>query len=231
MTVDGEDLETAYRGYEATGRSDTRWAADNPGNAAIHAQRNDAFRRLLEACAADGPLRRTLEVGCGTGALLAELGAMAPLRDATCVGIDLLAFRLAIGADGAEHPLVQADGQHLPFPDEVFDVVVLSTVISSVPPGPVSAAVVAECDRVLRPGGSVLWYDMRYPNPGNRNVRPVRRRDLANMFSGYRLDLQSITLVPQVARRLGPATPALYRALGALPFLRSHLVGLITKPR
>jgi len=40
-----------------------------------------------------------------------------------------------------------------------------------------------------------------------------------------------VTLLPPLARRLGPATPLAYPVLAALPPLRSHLIGLLRKPR
>jgi hypothetical protein len=50
-----------------------------------------------------------------------------------------------------------------------------------------------------------------------------------DLFPDLDLKLRSVTLAPPVARRLGPLTPFGYHALVALPFLRSHLLGLLTK--
>jgi len=231
MTSGEGDLEATYLGYETSGRSTSRWSEANPGNQRIHDERNRSLQQALERCASQQRIGRLLEVGCGGGALLRELAAMPDLHGAAVIGIDVLAFRLAAGhALGGAPPMAQADGQQLPFPAGTFDVVALSTVLSSVRDDVLAAAILTEVDRVLRIGGSVLWYDMRYPNPANPSVRPVRRRDLRKGFPGYRAEIRSVTVVPQLARRLGRATRFAYRPLSALPLLRSHLVGRLIKP-
>lgn len=230
MTSEQPDLEATYHGYERSGRA-ARWSGANPGNQAIHEERNAALESLLHGCARRHPVERLLEVGCGSGALLEELARLPVLAGARCTGVDLLAFRLAAGAAGDEAPpMAQADGRRLPFGDARFDVVVLATVLSSVHDDAVAHGIASETDRVLRPGGSVLWYDMRYPNPSNRSVQPLRRARISALFPGYEVELSSVTVIPQLARRLGSATGRLYRVLAAVPILRSHLVGRVTKP-
>ena len=62
---------------------------------------------------------RVLEVGCGTGAILSQL----PEGPAARFGLDLDAAALAecrINAPGVF--LSRADGQHLPYPDQSFDI-------------------------------------------------------------------------------------------------------------
>ena len=81
--------------------------------------------------------------------------------------------------------------------------------------------------RVLRVGGGVLWYDFRFNNPANRNVRGMGRRSIIRLFPNFELRLQSLTLLPPLARRLGPLTSVLYPALARLPFLRTHWLGLL----
>ena len=77
--------------------------------------------------------------------------------------------------------------------------------------------------RVLGPGGIVLWYDQRWPNPGNRRTRPVRRRDLDSLFPDAAIEVEPITLAPPLARSF----PRSYQRLHAVTALRSHLVGVI----
>jgi SAM-dependent methyltransferase len=231
MTSSRDDLEDTYRGYERAGSAVGRWSSTNRGNQAMHEARNAAFESILDRCALGRPLERLLEVGCGEGTLLGELSEMRAVRSAACIGVDLLGFRLLEGrAGGRVLPVAQADGQRLPFPDGVIDVVVLSTVLSSVDDDTIASAIASEVDRVLRPDGSVLWYDMRYPNPSNRHVHPMRRARVEELFRGYACELRSLTLLPQLARRLGRSTNAVYSLLAALPPLRSHLVGRLTKP-
>jgi hypothetical protein len=83
----------------------------------------------------------------------------------------------------------------------------------------------------MRPGGGLLWYDFRYDSPSNRNVRGITARRVRELFPALRGRLIGLTLLPPLARRLGPLTPVAYPVLGWLPPLRSHLLGLLLKPQ
>ncbi len=75
--------------------------------------------------------------------------------------------------------------------------------------------------RVLAPGGLLLVYEPRVPNPLNRHTLMVRDSDLD--AAGIRSREQvSLTVLPALARRLGGRTEARYERLGRLPFLRTH---------
>ena len=93
-----------------------------------------------------------------------------------------------------------------------------------------AANVAHEISRVLKPGGAVVWYDFRYDNPQNRNVRGLGQQEVEALFPGHAASLRTVTLLPPIGRRLGPATGLLYPLLSAFPPLRSHLIGLLVKP-
>ena len=97
-----------------------------------------------------------LDVGCGTGALLAAIAGRVP--GAGLAGVDLSPAMLAVArrrlVDRAV--LVAADAAHLPFPDCGFDLV-LSTSALHYWLDP--AAGLAEIARVLEPGGRVAITD------------------------------------------------------------------------
>ncbi len=95
---------------------------------------------------------RVLEVGCGTGAVLAELPR---LTDAALFGIDLDAARLRLAVESAPGAggLAAADGLRLPFPAGSFDAVVCHYYLLWVAD---VVQAVAEMVRVTRPGGWVL---------------------------------------------------------------------------
>jgi SAM-dependent methyltransferase len=94
---------------------------------------------------------RLLDVACGTGIVTRRLAAALPGTRVT--GVDLtpgMARRAAARLPGA---VAVADSRRLPFPDAVFDAVTSIWLLHLVDdPADVHAAV-AECARVLRPGG------------------------------------------------------------------------------
>lgn len=87
-----------------------------------------------------------LDVGCGNGAYLARLQA----RGAITTGCDLSLGMLEASAGGR---LVNADAQHLPFRQEIFDVVLAAHMLYHVPD---QRRAVAEVRRVLAPGGTCV---------------------------------------------------------------------------
>lgn len=109
---------------------------------------------------------RTLEVACGTGLNLSLYA-----DDVELTGIDLSPGMLAIARKRAAElgrtvDLREADAQRLPFGDDVFETVVCTLSLCSVPD---ERATVAEMRRVLRPGGQLLLLDHIRPN-----VAPAR---------------------------------------------------------
>jgi ubiquinone/menaquinone biosynthesis C-methylase UbiE len=222
-------ITRAYKELEDRGGS--RWDLRNRGNKSILAERRRLTRAVLQR---KGwvPLgdRRVLEVGSGGGGELAwlqELGASA----SRLVGVDLLPDRVAAARNAYPQIEFQAgNAEHLSFPDASFDVVLAITVFSSIFEPVMAANVAGEIERVLRPGGALLWYDFRYDNPSNRDVHGVREQEVHKLFPGLEGELLGLTLLPPLARRLGPMTIVAYPVLSRIPRLRSHLLGLLQKP-
>lgn len=108
-----------------------------------------ALRHYLFEQAGLSHARRVIEVGCGTGAILAELTA-----PATSFGLDLDVGRLAEArhyAPGAR--LVCGDALRLPLPSQSFDITCCHYLLLWVG-DPLQA--LREMKRVTQPGGSVL---------------------------------------------------------------------------
>lgn len=224
-------LRRVYRDYDADPTTMHRWSDENRGNRAIGEQRRARSRSLLHRegrWPADGGC--TLELGCGSGRALADLFGDSA-GSAAIVGVDLSEERLrAAAARVPGATLVRAEGSMMPFPCERFDLVVAFTVFSSVRDGPLARRMAIEVDRVLRPGGAVLWYDMRHPNPGNPHTRAMPRRAVQALFPGFSTQLEPITVLPPLVRRLGRVTARVYGTLGRLRPLNTHYLGLLRKP-
>jgi ubiquinone/menaquinone biosynthesis C-methylase UbiE len=96
--------------------------------------------------------RRVLDVGCGTGQLARRVKVACPA--AAVVGCDFSGGMLHRAASGgnAVH-WVRGDAAHLPFDDGVFDAVVSTEAFHWFPD---QDAALAECFRVLAPGGRLL---------------------------------------------------------------------------
>lgn len=224
-------IERVYAGYSQDPRVRRRWSADNRGNALIERERDRAVQTALSRVDLWPPVGvRMLDLGCGDGHVLRRFRRWGA-RSGDLVGVDLLGERLLQGrrAD-PDLSLVRASGTSLPFRDRSFRAVILFTVMSSVLDEPVAAQIAGEVDRVLETSGFVLWYDVRVRNPMNPNTRALTVDDVRRYFPGYRCELESITLLPLLARRLGPLTPIAYRVLSAVPSLRTHHVGLLRRP-
>jgi len=122
------------------------------------------------------------------------------------------------------------DARDLPWEEEFFQLVVVSTVLTSILEPRARQDVAQEIKRVLRPGGAVLLYDFRFNNPSNPHVRQLTRSEIRELFPGYRAKIRSITLVPPIARAVVPVSWTMATLLEWLPFLRSHLVSVMIKP-
>jgi len=224
------ETDRIARAYRELEEHSGRWDSRNQGNQAILAERRRLTKRLLER-AGFVPLgdRRALEVGSGRGGELAwlrELGASAK----NLAGIDLLPDRVAAASSAyPDFDFRTGNAEHLPFPDGSFDLVLAITIFSSIFDAGMAANVAREIVRVMRPGAGLLWYDFRYDSPANRNVHAVTAGRVRGLFPELRGTLSSLTVLPPLARRLGPLAPAAYPVLAALPPMRSHLLGLLRK--
>jgi SAM-dependent methyltransferase len=96
-----------------------------------------------------------LENGCGIGMYVAKLASQAGL----VFGLEYDLERAAAARLRSEH-ILGAAGEHLPFPDERFDVVLSHEVIEHVQD---DRQAIAEIVRTLRPGGRLILF---CPNRG-----------------------------------------------------------------
>lgn len=220
---------------DAFARQSVRWQDVGyrswmPGNLFSHQERERRYTELLRR---NGflPLdeRRILDVGCGSGRLLARM-ALQGARPENLAGIDLLEHEI----DSARSLAPNVDfrvayATALPFDDRSFDLVVAFTTFSSMRADETRKAAAAEIRRVLRPGGALLWHDF-WVNPRNPEVQALRMKDIKDLFPGAKIDAKRSTLAPPIARRVARVSWLACALLDAVPLLRTHWLALI-RPR
>jgi SAM-dependent methyltransferase len=209
---EAERLRETYRGYAASGHKRRIWSATNRGNIAI---REELLAAILEL--AEEPLRgggEILDVGCGSGWLLAELASrgVGPER---LHGVDLIPERVAAASGrlpGAD--LQHADARKLPHENGRFRLVFMITTLSSMTSAGAAAALL-EVARVTAPDGLTVCYEPRRGNPLNGATRRVSRRELRTAL-GPELETRTLTGFPPFARLLGRMTQPAYPHLSRL---------------
>jgi len=69
--------------------------------------------------------------------------------------------------------------------------------------------------RVLKPGGAILWFDLRVDNPRNPQVKGLRKKEIASLFPGCDVDLTPTLLGAPCE---SPHCPALLGIWGSAAF-------------
>lgn len=175
--------------------------------------------------------RRIAEVGSGAGGNLLELLRLGATPE-RLTGIELLPERHAQARQRlpAAVTLLQGDATQAAIEAGSHDMVLASTVFSSLLDAGTRQALAVAMWRWLRPGGAVLWYDFTIDNPRNADVRGMPLHEVQALFPQGRITRRRVTLAPPLARPLCRLHPSLYTAFNALPLLRTHLLAWIAKP-
>lgn len=184
--------------------------------------------------------KRILEVGCGAGGWLPDFERLGADRR-NLAGIDLdegrireAAGRLGARLDGESGRLEPAadlqcgDASDLPWPSSSFDLVVQSTVFSSILDDRLQEAIAREMQRVLRPAGAILWFDFAWDNPWNDQVRGVPSRRIAQLFPNSRMRTRRTLVAPPIARAVAAHSTLLLETLERFRLLNTHLLALLS---
>jgi ubiquinone/menaquinone biosynthesis C-methylase UbiE len=196
----------------------------------VHERENELLFMLSRQGIRSLEEKKILEIGCGTGYWLRAFLQWGALPG-NVFGIDLLSERIEHARNLCPRGvrLDCGNASALAFPDASFDLVLQSTVFTSILDRAMRKRVAAEMLRVLKPGGFVLWYDFFVHNPRNSDVRGVRRTEISKLFPGCQIHCRRTTLAPPIGRLVGGYSQMMYRLLSRAKILCTHYLCLIKK--
>ena len=149
--------------------------------------------QTLEAELPDWREKEIADVGCGTGAILKQLGN--PEKN---VGIDLAPEAISFCRQRGLNNVQQGDIHALPFLDASFDAVICSSVLYHQWVGDVEGAV-QEMHRVLRPDGTLLIIVPAFPflhsahDEAVMTARRFRKREIRELLQKQNFKIRRLT--------------------------------------
>lgn len=161
--------------------------------------------------------KRTLDIGCGVGAFVRRLREFSP----HVYGIDIDREGVAMGVGDLPN-LSLAVGEHLPFPDETFDVIILHEVLEHVDD---DVATLKEARRVLTPAGRVVIFvpNRLYPFE-THGIFVGKRYVFGNIpFVNYLPSAARDRLVPHARAYTVDSLRRVYRSAKLRPILHTQV--------
>lgn len=227
---DLDRLRNEYARREKQLAGDDRYSLSNPAHRFMKSQlTKNVAAMLARAGASNLASLRLLEVGCGNGNVLSDFQALGA-RESQLFGIDLLPARLNHAhASYPFFPLVNADGQSMPFPARSFDLAIQFTAFSSILDDGVKHNVARDMLRVLRPSGLILWYDFFF-NPFNPQTRGIPSKEIRRLFPDSQFTFQRVTLAPPLTRALASLSWKLCLFLESLKIFNTHHL-VVVRPK
>ncbi len=219
-------IEAAYARREG---DEIRYSCFSPGHLFMLQERERQMLALLKRHGFSAlNTKKILEIGCGNGYWLREFikwGA----RPENVFGVDLLPGFVTeakqLCPSGVE--IQCGSAAKLAFPDATFDLVLQSTVFTSILDSDMKHGIASEMARVVKKEGLILWYDYHVNNPWNPDVRGVKKKEINTFFPYWRVDLRRTTLAPPLARWVARRSWLLAYLLERIPLLCTHYIGAI----
>ena len=171
-----------------------------------------------------------LEIGCGNGGWIRDFikwGA----QPQNIFGIDLLFDRVieAKRLSPKDVHVSLGDATNLSFRDSSFDLILQSTVFTSVLDFTIKQEIANEMIRLLKTNGIILWYDFHMNNPSNPDVRGITKKEIKKLFPGCQIKLLRVTLAPPIVRWLASYSVLACSILERFKILNTHYLGVIQR--
>ena len=222
-------INNIYSNYYLDNASLEKWSNEKLSNQLIEEERLQVIKNLFNINSINLNNKMIIDIGCAGGSILPVLKKFGA-AEKNFHGIDLREDRLLDAKKKFPNSNFNLmDARNIDFNDSSFDMVISFTLFSSVLNIEYRKQIASEMARVLKPGGAILYYDFRYNNPFNRNVMRVRYKDIKSLFPNMKMEITLITVIPPLVRLFGGMVENIYPILSKIPFLNSHIIGLIEK--
>jgi SAM-dependent methyltransferase len=209
-----------------------RYSTLKPYNYLAMQEKERVLIRWIKRCCIE-PLstKSVLEVGCGSGRNLLDLIRLG-FSPRNLVGNELLEERAQVARENLPSAvtIITGDASQIDPSEGVFDIVLQSTVFTSLLDNDFQQKLANRMWELTRPGGGVLWYDFVYNNPNNPDVRGVPLKRVKELFPKATVYAWRLTLAPPISRLVCKVHPSLYALFNLMPFLRTHLLCWLQKP-
>lgn len=171
-----------------------------------------------------------LEIGCGHGNDLLNFLRIG-FSPINLYGNELLLDRYlrAKSLLPSKVKLFNCDACDLDFDDNSFDFIYQSMVFSSILDNQHRRKLARFLYNILKPGGTLIWYDFFYDNPYNKNVKGMNKKIIKELFPICSLNFKKITLAPPISRFFSNSSITFHSFLHSITFLRTHYFVTITK--
>jgi len=224
-----ERIKSIYKEYMNNSNTLNKWSSEIIGNRFIKEEFYKSFKYLIKKNNIDVINKTILDIGCASGnkiKILLKIG----FDKENIIGVDIrenCIKNAKLNFPGSK--FYKMDARQIKFSDEKFDFINVFTLFSSILDDQNRYKVANEIIRLLKPNGIIMYYDVRYNNPTNKNLKAVKRKQLFKLFPNMKKELLSVTLLPYLSRKLGILNNPFYFLLSKISFLRTHYIGIIKK--
>ena len=195
----------------------------NVGDRFIKKERDKEIYQFLINNKSFSKKNEILDFGCGEGFIMKQLvGWGADQKQ--LIGVDTSEERIKKAKSRFESLRFLHINDKIPFSDDKFTIIVVSTVFSSIIGKSERVFWAQEIDRVLKKGGAIIFYDMKMNNPFNFKTKKISKNELKHLFKNYSIKTKTITVLPQLSRIISFFSPKIYPFLTKLSFLHTHYI-------